>query len=253
MYIPHTPNGTWIKPRIHPRGIHIIHQSYVYAHNWNPNPSNSIKVLESLYRIKPTRAQKSIRQPKSAQFSKAWKPHRDVAPPGGGAPRGSGLHAPVGRSPSSWAAIHRRPPKENHLVVTSWAPSPGTGGAGSGTGEGHPGLAPLPDGPAEGGSAAADGPVSRRGAAQARSHRVHSPLVCGGRRRRRAAAAWRSESGEERGEVASRRDWKKGNNANEYNKSSFYGDVRNTYITCSSQWVCLNLFMNIFFFLLIQN
>jgi hypothetical protein len=183
----------------------------VCAHNRIPNPTNNIQVLESLYQIQPTRAQKSIIQPKSTQFSEAGKPHRDVAPPGGGGPHCSGLHAPVGPSPSSWAAIHRRPPKQNHLIATSWAPSPGPGGAGAG--EGHPGLAPLPDGPAEGGSAAADGPVSRRGAAQTGSHRVHRPLVWRAQARRNGVLRRGGVRVARRGER-----WRgKGNNANEYN------------------------------------
>jgi hypothetical protein len=45
-----------------------------------------------------------------------------------------------------------------------------------GAGKGHPSLSPLPNGPTEGGGAAANGPVPRRGAALAGSHDV---LVCG--------------------------------------------------------------------------
>jgi hypothetical protein len=111
------------------------------------------------------------------------QPYRNVSPPGGG--RGDLLAGTV--TVVGAGAVHRRPLEQHHLVAPGAPNGAHTGGGGSRAAaaagpasEWGPRLAPLPDGPAEGGVAAADGAVPRGGAAEAGAHGVHLQGASGG-------------------------------------------------------------------------
>lgn len=101
----------------------------------------------------------------------AKKPYRNVSPSGG--PRSDLLAVTIA------GAAHRRPLEQHHLVNPGAPNGTHTGGCGPCTAtvtasrEGGPRLAPLPDGAAERGVAAADGAIARGGAAQPGTHGVH--------------------------------------------------------------------------------
>lgn len=131
------------------------------------------------------------------------KPHRNEAPPGGRRRRRHRCRlvavAAATATPGR-AAVHRRPPEQHHLVPpgdTHGAHHPGVPRPAGG--DGDPGLAPLPDGPAEGGGGVPDGAVPRRRAAQAGAHGVHRPA---GREARRGDGGGDvGDGGGEAGEV----------------------------------------------------